>query len=536
MSTLKDKVTALASKAVDKLKDRDAISAELADIIGLINGLEKDAQELIDLEKWENNIILSTDAYKCSHYQLYPDKTEFVYSYIESRGSSRSWKRTQFFGIQAFKKKYLSKPITTEMIDYAEQVITGMGLPFNREGWEYILRVHGGYLPLKIKSVKEGTVLKTRNVLVTVVNTDKECAWLTNYVETALLRAIWYPTTVATLSFHCKLAILQAYVKSSDTDVRAIVSDLSFKLNDFGARGVSSKESSSLGGMGHLINFKGSDNIEAVVAAERFYGASGLIAGSIPAAEHSTVTTWGKDGEAQAYARCLVQYARPGSVLAVVSDSYDLFNAVSEIWGKELKEQVIASGATIVIRPDSGDPLTIPIEVIQILGEKFGYTVNSKGFKVLPSCVRVIQGDGITQETISVILNNLLNAGWSIDNLAFGMGGGMLQMVNRDDLKVAMKCSAIMIDGVWRTVRKEPKTDIGKRSKAGRFSLVETNGEVESLTEYITVPFEGHEDLDSMNVVFEDGKHYNDQHWDEIGLVAHKAALALVGLKVEATV
>jgi nicotinamide phosphoribosyltransferase len=506
MSNLLQRIEELAKKA-----SLDSLSPEFMDIAARIRVLENSHSELMDLDEWQNNIILSTDAYKCCHYEIYPEGSEYVYSYIESRGSDRKWKKAQFFGLHAFKKRYLKKPITQRQIDFAEKIITGMGLPFNRQGWEYILRVHNGYLPLKIKAVREGTVLNTRNVLVTVVNTDPNCYWLTNYIE---------------------IAILEAFIESSDEDVRPLISSLSFKLNDFGARGVSSKESGEIGGMAHLINFRGSDNIEAVVTAIKRYGAVAP-GGSVCAAEHSTITTYGRNRESLAYANILAKFAKPGSIVAVVSDSYDLFHAIREIWGKELKQKVIDSQATIVIRPDSGDPLTIPVEVVKLLAEIFGYTVNSKGFKVLPNCVRVIQGDGITEETLPIILRNLMDAGFSVDNIVFGMGGGLLQLVNRDMLKFAMKCSAISINGVWYNVRKEPITDPNKRSKAGRFVLVlvESDGETDGLAEYVTVPFEGHEELDMLVTGYEDGEHYNDPAWDDIVLISHTAALAMVGLK-----
>ena len=57
------------------------------------------------------------------------------------------------------------------------------------------------------EAVPEGTIVPVNNVLVQVCNTDPQCFWLTNYIETSLLRAVWYPTTVATLSLHIKAMI-----------------------------------------------------------------------------------------------------------------------------------------------------------------------------------------------------------------------------------------------------------------------------------------------------------------------------------------
>ena len=317
--------------------------------------------------KFAKNILLNTDSYKVSMFKQYPVGTTGVYSYIESRGGR--YDRTVFFGLQAFIKEYLIDPITQADIDIADEILTAHGEPFNRAGWEYILRVHGGRLPVIIRAVPEGTVVPVKNVLATIENTDPECYWLTTYLETALLRAIWYPTTVATQSWTIKRVILDYLEKTGDP------ATIDFKLHDFGARGVSSLESAAIGGASHLVNFMGSDTISGVMYAREYYNA-GVAGFSIPAAEHSTITSWGRDNEVKAYANMLAQFAKPGSIVAVVSDSYDIFNAGSKLWGEELKQQVIDSGATVVIRPDSGDPLTVNQQLIEILGQKFGYTVN----------------------------------------------------------------------------------------------------------------------------------------------------------------
>ena len=293
------------------------------------------------------NIILNTDSYKVSMFKQYPLGTTGVYSYIESRGGR--YDNTVFFGLQAFIKEYLLEPITQSDIDTADAILTAHGEPFNRVGWEYILRVHKGFLPVVIRAVPEGTVVPVKNVLATIENTDPECFWLTTWLETALLRAIWYPTTVATQSKSIKNVIKEYLEKTGDP------SSIDFKLHDFGARGVSSMESAGIGGAAHLVNFMGTDNITSILYASEYYNA-GIAGFSIPAAEHSTITSWGRDNEVKAYDNMLTQFAKPGAILAVVSDSYDIFNAASKLWGEELKQKVIDSGATVVIRPDSGDP------------------------------------------------------------------------------------------------------------------------------------------------------------------------------------
>jgi nicotinamide phosphoribosyltransferase len=218
----------------------------------------------------------------------------------------------------------------------------------------------------------------------------------------------------------------------------------------------------------------GSDTISGVLFAREYYNA-GIAGFSIPAAEHSTITSWGRDGEVDAYRNMLAQFAKPGSIVAVVSDSYDVYNAAEKLWGEALRQQVVDSGATVVIRPDSGDPVEVNRRLVEILGEKFGYTVNSKGFKVLNN-VRLIQGDGINELTVRSILGAFMAMGWSADNIAFGMGGALLQAVDRDTQKFAMKASSACINGEWRDVVKDPVTDAGKKSKAGRVTLWTNSG------------------------------------------------------------
>ena len=465
--------------------------------------------------KLAKNILLNTDSYKVSMFKQYPAGTTGVYSYIESRGGV--YDSTVFFGLQAFIKEYLLDPITQADIDVADEILTAHGEPFNRAGWQYILDKHAGYLPVVIRAVPEGTVVPVKNVLATIENTDPECFWLTTYLETALLRAVWYPTTVATQSKSIKRVIAEYLDRTGD------INGLSFKLHDFGARGVSSGESAGLGGAAHLVNFMGTDTVSGLLVAREYYGA-GIAGFSIPAAEHSTITSWGRENEAQAYRNMVTQFAKPGAIVAVVSDSYDVFNAAENIWGEELKAEVIASGATVVIRPDSGDPETVCHKLIDILGRKFGYTTNDKGYKVLNN-VRLIQGDGVEERTIRNILGRFQAFGWSADNIAFGMGGALLQIVNRDTQKFAMKCSSACVNGEWIDVQKDPITDSGKKSKAGRVTLwTNSGGEfasgVSAPTGWTDKGIGGW--VDTLQTVFQDGKLVRDMTFDEVRANSNK--------------
>jgi nicotinamide phosphoribosyltransferase len=450
------------------------------------------------------NLLENTDSYKTSHFKQYPPDTEFVSSYIESRGGKFS--SSLFFGLQMFIKDYLLTPFTQADIDAAEVTIEGHGLPFNRAGWESMLKKHHGFLPLSISAVKEGSVIPLHQVLCQVVNTDPEFFWLTNYIETAILRAIWYPTTVATISFHTKTLLKTYLEETADT-----LGSLPFKLHDFGGRGASSLETAMLGGIAHLVNFMGTDTLPAISAAKQFYHED-MAGFSIPAAEHSTITSWGREHELDAYQNMLTQFGGKGKILAVVSDSYDLWEAIDHLWGDKLKDEVMNNGACLVVRPDSGDPASIVTECIERLMKRFGYTVNSKGYRVLPDYIRVIQGDGVDYESIGTCLAAIKDKNQSTENITFGMGGALLQKVNRDTLKFAMKASAVCRKGQWQSVFKDPITDPGKRSKKGRLALIRDKAE-----KYKTIPIESlHHDTNLLEPVFENGKLLRDELFADI--------------------
>ena len=454
------------------------------------------------------NLILNTDSYKTSHYLQYPPGTTNVSSYIAPRGGNFSEIVT--FGLQAFIKAYLLTPITIHDVMEADAVFNAHGVPFNRDGWKHIVDKHNGYLPIRIEALPEGTVVAPGTMQVQVVNTDPKVPWLTSYVETALLRAVWYPGTVASLSRRAKQFINNALQITADDPA----AELPFKLHDFGARGASSSESAGLGGMAHLVNFMGTDTVEGVVAARRFYGED-MAGFSIPASEHSTMTSWLRSGESAAYANMLDKF--PEGLVAIVSDSYDVFNAATNIYGDELKAKIEGRNGTLVVRPDSGNPTTMAVEIIERLGAKFGFSTNSKGYRVLPDYLRVIQGDGMDIDTIPRLLNNMEQAGLSASNIAMGMGGGLLQKVDRDTCKYAMKANAAKVYGEWRDVYKDPITDQGKKSMKGQLAVVmdADTGTLRTMRKDDVM-----KNLDPrcnlMQVVYEDGELKNETTFAEV--------------------
>ena len=453
----------------------------------------------------EDSILLLTDSYKFTHWKQYPPKTTNVYSYFESRGGM--FPHTVFFGLQYILKRYLAgNQVNKSTIAQAKEIVTahlGSKDLFNEAGWHHIATKHGGGLPVSIKAVPEGTVVNTGNVLMTVENTDPKCFWLTNHLETLLVQT-WYPTTVATMSWNIKRVIARYLEQTGDP------AGIDFKLHDFGFRGVSSVESAAIGGAAHLLNFLGTDTVRGIMMARDYYGAE-MPGFSIPAAEHSTITSWGQNDELAAFRNMLDQY--PTGLVAVVSDSFNIFDACSNLWGGALKDRVLARDGTLVIRPDSGDPEMVVLKVLKILGEKFGTETNEKGYKVLNPKVRVIWGDGIDITAIEAILKAMAINSWSTDNIAFGMGGGLLQKLHRDTQNFAFKCSSVVVDGYERLVSKSPITDPGKNSKAGRHKLVLMQGAHGKY--FVTAPQEQEIGTDLLVEVFRDGDLLVDQNFEE---------------------
>ncbi len=451
------------------------------------------------------NPVLGSDSYKFTHYPQYPKDTRRVYSYMCSRGGfwpHGLWTGLQGILINQFEGKFFNEQNVKDAAAWSAKHFFNDKI-FNYKGWMRLLEKHGGILPLRIRAVPEGTLVPKKNVLMTIENTDDEFYWLTNWAETRLMR-MWYPVTVGTLSFEIRQAIGKDLVRTGTPGL------IDYKLHDFGDRGVSSETSAALGGAAHLFNFHGTDTPEAIQWLQQYYGAD-MPGNSIPAMEHSTVTSWGKEHEVDAYRNMLTTF--PTGLVACVIDSYDTHNAVDKIFGEELREMVLRRNGTVVLRPDSGIASVVLDDMFNSISDKFGFETNDKGWKVLPSQIRAIQGDGVNYQTILGINASLIRNGWSMDNWAYGMGGALLQQQNRDTMRFAIKCCAIDRGGVWHDVFKDPTTDHSKASIGGRLSLVDRS--VNGDGDFVTVR-DPNAYGNVLQTVFEDGELTARVTYDEV--------------------
>jgi nicotinamide phosphoribosyltransferase len=465
-----------------------------------------------------DNLILATDSYKLSHRVQYPEGTTAVYSYLESRkGAAHPY--TVFFGLQYLLKKYLATPITWDDLEEAIPIVNahlGSGV-FNYQGWSKIITEKQGKLPLRIKAVPEGTVVPTGNVLVTIENTDPEYFWLTNYVE-SLLMHVWYMTTVATRSY----AVKQMLAEYLDETAAGNYDGLPFQLHDFGYRGASSHETAGIGGAAHLVNFKGTDTLPALLFAKKYYDADlDTLAFSVPATEHSVMTAMGEDGEHSVVDRLIDHY--PTGIISVVDDSYNYQRHVNWLC-TDFKDRILARDGVFVTRPDSvpqgESPASVVVWIAKRLWAAYGGSVNVQGNKILDPHIRILWGDGIEADGIELILKELEFHSFSTENIVFGMGGGLLQKVNRDTENFSIKSSAQERNGIWYDIFKDAP---GKHSKRGKLALVQNE-----FGEYRTVPMAGDDpfrlDQDVLKTVYEDGVLTNELTFEQIRANVEKYA------------
>lgn len=417
-----------------------------------------------------HNLPIDTDAYKIVHHLQRQQNINKLISYGEPRLGGH-YPEVCFIGAQPIIMQHFMQPITKEMIQEGiEESYSTFGTDkfFNKEVWEKVMNL--GYLPLKIMTVPEGTIVQEGNVCFTMESTEPWFANMLSHFEDMLMWT-WYPTAVCTRSMNIKKNIIPAFRKSSDVTRMT----LPFAVNDFGLRGGTMFEGAVMGGIGHLVHFEGSDNMPASRMIKDFYGYKGR-AKSVWATEHSVATPYGSDeGEFEYIKAQLNQFTN--MTKSIVIDSYDADNFMLNVVGsEEIKKLIIAHEGRIVFRPDSGKPITNVCKYSDILGGIFGFHLNSKGYKVLNHNIGIIQGDGMNEESIPELYNEYIKTGWAADNIITGSGGGLLEEgLTRDTQRWAIKACYGERDGVPFDIRKTPKTDMTKQSKGGKLKLHRTS-------------------------------------------------------------
>jgi nicotinamide phosphoribosyltransferase len=435
------------------------------------------------------NPILAADGYKATHYKQLPkDKhTTRTYSVVVPRKPSQYSTQIVAMGQTFVASMLASIRIQEWMIDEAEVEITEQGYEFNRAGWEIISRDLNGRLPLAVYGVEEGRIVDPQTPIIGIFNTDERFAWLPAYFETIIQQVIWKMSTVASLCKSIRTTLAE-YIELTGADRSA----LNYSLINFGDRGADSPEEAPvIAGIAHAALFDGSDCLRANGYIKKLYNTSKSYTSSVDAYEHSTICANSnaetKDDWNAALAAIDILYAAVERsnkgigipVVSVVIDTYNSRRFVKDYIGTKLKDQVINSKGKLVLRPDSGDITVEPSLVAADIESTFGVTTNSKGYKVLPPYIGVIQGDGLRIDTYKSVLDGWVNAGYSMDNFLLGMGSGITHDSARDDFSFSMKAIATEHNNRWYPLLKEPITDIGKKSLSGLVRCAEDeNGDL----------------------------------------------------------
>jgi nicotinamide phosphoribosyltransferase len=413
--------------------------------------------------------------------------------------------------MQYLLKKYLSQKITMRDIDEAEKFsISHFGRKlFDRKGWEKVVNVYNGSLPLIIRAVPEGTVMYGGIPIYSVTVLDEDLFWMSAGFETLIQRAVWYPTTIASMDYTIKREIARFYDKTgADTNM------LPFSLHDFGGRGVSSPETAEIGGAAHLVNFMGSDTVEGILTAN-FYYKEAMAGFSVYATEHSVECSFGPSREnAKEYILKQIRNSPPGSIVSIVLDGYDVYREVEMIC-TELRDEIVSSGVKVVFRPDSGDMLEIIPRILRMQEMAFGFDMTEKGYKKIKN-VGIIQGDGIDHQAIISVLKLITGMGYSADCVIFGSGGALLQKVNRDTFSFSQKASAILVNGEWKGIAKNPATDSAKKSKEGVLTTLRSKMTGEIMSGRLDTGFSENDFEDVMKLVYKNGVLFNETTLSEV--------------------
>jgi nicotinamide phosphoribosyltransferase len=413
-------------------------------------------------------------------------------------------------------KEYFMGSITSEQISAGiERAIETFGTDeyFAFDIWEKVRKL--GYFPIRIKAVKEGTLVPEDNVVFTMESTEDWFAPMLSHFEDALMWN-WYSSGVATRSFYLKKALKSVFEATSD--VTEFV--YPFSVNDFGLRGGVFEQGAIMGGMGHLISFDGTDNFPAIDGVLQYYGSKG-IGKSVWATEHSVATSYGPGQGEYDYLEAQLDRAPSNAVISIVIDSYDADNFIDKVV-RRFKDKIIARTGRTVFRPDSNDPLTNVCKYSEKLGDIFGFSLNSKGKRVINHNVGLIQGDGMNERSIPQIYKDYTSTGWAADNFITGSGGGLLvEGLTRDTQRWAVKASYAVIDGQEIDIRKLPKSDMTKASKCGKLKLHKAAGSFSTIESSKETPQQFAAYTDELEVVFENGELKREQSFEEIRQIAN---------------
>ena len=464
------------------------------------------------------NPALTCDYYKIAHPFMQPPGTTRVFSTWTARNSKHhpDCPNTVVFGYQYtipnclnafFKENFFNIPLEElrdEYVSMIKDTFSDNYTDFAR--FEALHKL--GYLPIAIYGVPEGTILPTGMPDHVIYNTKPEFAWLPQYLEDIWSANNWLPSTSATTAYY-RAKLIKKFADATCDNPAEVTRHM---CGDFSMRGHTSVDSAVISGAAHGLIFDRTATILSNSLLSDYYLANpGELMRGTPSLEHSVVeqgVAWMRnriaDGSVPEYCRpylkkamadgtwetnlvaemCFILYlikeVQPTGVMTYVSDTYDFWGVISKVLPL-IKDEILKRKGCFSVRPDSGDPFTIVCGnknagintpayngAMAELFKTFGYTKNGKGCSVLPPQVRLIYGDAITYEITEDICAYFKAAGWSLENICFGIGAYTYQYVTRDTRGYAIKATYCEHKEFGPTpIFKCPKTAAWKASLKG---------------------------------------------------------------------
>ena len=427
-------------------------------------------------------VMLYSDSYKQCHNRMYPQNQEELVSYLTPRKTmSEYFPKMVVYGIQPFLKdmneafeSFFADPIELVMYEYDHYIGAHLGL--DNVARDRIIELHElGYLPLEIRALPEGSIVNMGIPIVEMRNTHPRFAWLVQWVECLLQTEVWPMCAYATVGWEYHKVAEKYY------NMTAPGADPFMAMADFGFRGMSCLEDATRCSASWLLSFNKTSTIPALPYLDDYYNADcakNKIGIGAVSTEHSVMAAnYAIDGDEISFVKRMLTEIYPNTSFSMVSDTYDYWNMVNNII-PACKAEILAHNGKLLIRPDSGDMVSITIGTIQKLWDEFGGTVNEAGYKVLDPHIGLIYGDGCTLNKVTEIYETLAHLGFAATNVVFGVGAfcfhalfspdNKFTVLTRDTWGMAMKATCGTFGGWTVPIFKDPKTDNGlKKSQRG---------------------------------------------------------------------
>jgi nicotinamide phosphoribosyltransferase len=370
---------------------------------------------------------------------------------------------------------FFQLPLEVVMNEYDHYI--GAHLGIGNVARDRIVELHElGYLPLEIRAMPEGTVVNMGIPIVEMRNTHPRFAWVVQWVECLLQTEVWPMCAYATVGWEYHKVAKKYY------EMTAPGADPFMAMADFGFRGMSCLEDATRCSASWLLSFNKTSTIPALPYLDDYYNAhcaENKIGLGAVSTEHSVMAAnYAIDGDEITFVKRMLTEIYPNTSFSMVSDTYDYWNMVNNII-PACKKEILAHNGKLLVRPDSGDMVSITIGTIQKFWDTFGGTINEAGYKVLDPHIGLIYGDGCTLNKVTEIYETLAQLGFAATNVVFGVGAfcfhalfdpsNKFTVLTRDTWGMAMKATHGVFGGQSVPIYKDPKTDVGglKKSQKG---------------------------------------------------------------------